>query len=75
MTTQPNASFTLMNPALQQSKGAKYKGSGKITFAKVDVNRDITFLDYLAGGLQVSLLVAIGIEIHMIAFYYYYYFF
>ncbi|KAI6650418.1 copine-9 [Oopsacas minuta] len=52
-------SFTLINPDIKRKKGNKYKNSGTFTFSRIIITPVHTFVEYLKGGLQIQLIVAI----------------
>jgi hypothetical protein len=53
----PGARFDLINPKKQSSK--KYVNSGTLYFNNVEMIKENSFLDYLAGGTEISLMVAV----------------
>lgn len=48
--------WELINP---KKKGKKYTNSGVLDFRRIELVKQITFLDYLYGGTQINLMVAI----------------
>ena len=52
-------SFSLINPDIKRKKGNKYKNSGTFTFSRIVLTPIHTFVEYLKGGLQIQLIVAI----------------
>ena len=53
------SSFPLIHPEIKRKKGNKYKNSGTFTFSRIIVTPIHTFVEYLKGGLQIQLIVAI----------------
>ena len=51
--------FVLVNDALKKKKGAAYKGSGTLEFYRADVLRQHTLLEYVRGGTELALMVAV----------------
>ncbi|KAJ4458967.1 putative Nicotinic receptor-associated protein 1 [Paratrimastix pyriformis] len=49
----------LINRQIQAKKGSKYVNSGVLTLTKLEVVQIPSFLDYLSGGCELSLLVAV----------------
>jgi len=56
---QPNKQFTVVNEKLKQKKGDKYKGSGTFNVVKSVVEKRYSFLEYVRGGCELNLVVAI----------------
>jgi hypothetical protein len=52
------ATFDLINPA-KRAKKKSYHNSGTITIRDVAYTKEDSFVDYLAGGTEISLMVAI----------------
>jgi len=52
-------SFQLTNEKLKKKKGDKYKGSGSFVVLKAEVEKRYSFLDYVRGGCELNLVVAI----------------
>ncbi|CAI5745752.1 unnamed protein product [Peronospora destructor] len=52
-------SFVLHNEALQKKKGKKYTNAGLLVAAEAEIYREHTFIDYLRGGLEMSLIIGI----------------
>jgi len=50
--------WELINPK-KASKKKSYTNSGVLNFLKFDLVQEPTFLDYLAGGTEISLMVSI----------------
>ena len=51
--------FDLINPVIKRKKGNKYRNSGTFIFSRVIHTPIHTFVDFLKGGLQIQLIVAI----------------
>jgi len=51
--------FELINSKIQQKKKGSYKNSGVIRVVQSELINNYTFVDYLQGGCEVSLIVAI----------------
>ena len=58
MSSSTNKSIKLINPKLK-SKKKKYKNSGKLVFESIKPIKTHSFIEFLRGGLEVSLMVAI----------------
>jgi hypothetical protein len=54
--------FTLVHRELLAKKGKKYTGSGTIYVTHAHVEHNFAFADYISGGCQVSLIVAIDVS-------------
>ena len=52
-------SFSLINQVIKRKKGKKYNNSGTFTFSSIVTTPIHTFVEYLKGGLQIQLIVAI----------------
>ena len=53
------SSFDLINPKKQKKKGSKYTNSGTIKLENISVEKVFSFLDYIRGGYDINLVVAI----------------
>jgi hypothetical protein len=51
--------FTLVNDELRKKKGAAYKGSGVLEFTRSDILKQHTLLEFVRGGCELALQVAI----------------
>ncbi|CAH0476660.1 unnamed protein product [Peronospora belbahrii] len=51
--------FVLHNEMLKKKKGKKYTNAGLLVAAEADIYREHTFIDYLRGGLEISLIIGI----------------
>lgn len=49
----------LVHPDLSVAKGRRYKNSGVILFNRITEHTQASFLDYVQGGLNLKLMVAI----------------
>ncbi|SPQ94417.1 unnamed protein product (mitochondrion) [Plasmodiophora brassicae] len=49
----------LIHPDLVTAHGRRYKNSGVLLFNRVEVYKEASFLDYIQGGLNLKLMVAI----------------
>ena len=56
---QPHKDYLLKHPEIAAKKGAKYKGSGLLRLTSYRLEKRHTFLDFIRGGLQLNLIVAI----------------
>ena len=52
-------SFSLIHQDIKRKKGKKYTNSGTFTFSRIIMTPIHTFVEYLKGGLQIQLIVAI----------------
>ena len=52
-------SFPLIHPEIKRKKGNKYKNSGTFTFSRIILTPIHTFVEYLKGGLQIQLIIAV----------------
>lgn len=53
-----NVDFELINKH-KQAKKRKYRNSGIIRCTSVDIVKDYSFIDYITGGMEINLVVAI----------------
>lgn len=49
----------LIHPDKAVAKGKRYKNSGVLLFNRVEVQEEASFLDFIHGGLNLKLMVAI----------------
>lgn len=49
----------LIHPDMKAAKGARYKNSGVLLFHKADLLEENSFLDFIQGGLNLRMMVAI----------------
>ena len=56
---QRGNAMVVINPKKQRKKGRKYKGSGKLYLRSGQIITVPSLLDYIRGGCQISLMVAI----------------
>ena len=53
------STFELINEKKQAKKGPKYKNSGVLLFEKFEIVKEVSFLEYLQGGAEIALSVAV----------------
>eukprot|EP01107_Rhizomastix_libera_P012501 TRINITY_DN314_c0_g1_i4.p1 TRINITY_DN314_c0_g1~~TRINITY_DN314_c0_g1_i4.p1 ORF type:complete len:545 (+),score=143.76 TRINITY_DN314_c0_g1_i4:16-1650(+) len=52
-------SFPLINPKKKEKKGSSYENSGSIILSRSESVKDYNFIDYLQGGMEINLVVAV----------------
>ena len=57
ITEEGQKEFEIINPKKAKRKG--YRNSGTIAISSVQMFKEYTFLDYIAGGCQINLLIAV----------------
>ena len=57
ITEEGQRKFEIVNP--NKKRGGSYINSGIVIISSVDISTNYSFLDYIAGGCEISLLIAI----------------